>query len=152
MSSINKLAISATLHCLTGCAIGEIMGLTLGTLFGLENVRTIILSVTLAFLFGYSLSIVPLLKARVPFVKAAKLILAADTLSIATMEIVDNAIMASIPGAMGAGLVNPLFWIAMTVALTAAFFAAYPVNRYLLSRGKGHALVHAYHDHGTHHH
>lgn len=147
MHDINKLAVNATLHCLTGCAIGEITGLIIGTWFGLENVTTIVISIGLAFLFGYSLSILPLLKAGVPFTKAAKIILAADTLSIATMEIVDNGVMASIPGAMNAGLVNPVFWIAMVIALIVAFMAAYPVNRYLLQRGKGHALVHSYHNH-----
>jgi hypothetical protein len=147
MNDINKLAVNATLHCLTGCAVGEITGLIIGTWFGMENIPTIVLSIGLAFLFGYSLSILPLLKAGVPFLKAAKIILAADTLSIATMEVVDNSVMASIPGTMNAGLVNPIFWIAMTISLVVAFLAAYPVNRYLLSRGRGHALVHPYHNH-----
>lgn len=145
VKNINNMALSATLHCLTGCAIGEIIGLIIGTLLGLANLPTIALSIGLAFLFGYSLSIMPLLKMNVPFAKAAKIILAADTLSILTMEIVDNAVMANIPGAMGVGLVNPIFWIAMVIALVAAFIAAFPVNRYLLLRGKGHALVHEYH-------
>ncbi len=124
------------------------MGLIIGTSVGLATLPTVVLSVMLAFLFGYSLSLLPLLRAGVPFAKAAKLILAADTLSIATMEIVDNGVMALIPGAMGAGLVNPVFWMAMIIALTAAFLAAYPVNRFLLTRGQGHALVHHYgHDH-----
>jgi hypothetical protein len=152
MDDINKLAANATLHCLTGCAIGEIVGLIIGTWFGMENLPTIVLSIGLAFLFGYSLSILPLLKAGVSFTQAAKLILAADTLSIATMEVVDNGVMAGIPGAMNAGLVNPVFWIGMIISLAVAFLAAYPVNRYLLKRGKGHALVHAYHDHTSEHH
>jgi preprotein translocase subunit SecG len=111
----------------------------------LTNVVTIALSIAFAFLFGYTLSTLPLLKAGLALGTALSVVLAADTLSIATMEIVDNAVMAVIPGAMSAGLVNPVFWIGMMIALTAAFFAAYPVNRYLLQRGKGHALTHHYH-------
>ena len=145
---INAMAASATLHCLTGCAIGEIAGLIIGTAIGLSNVGTIVLAIALAFLFGYSLSTLPLVKAGLGFFAALGVVLAADTLSIATMEVVDNAVMAAIPGAMDAGLGNPVFWLGMIVALTAAFIAAYPVNRYLLSRGKGHALTHHYH-HGT---
>lgn len=141
------MAVSATLHCLTGCAIGEILGLITGTALGMGNIATIALSVALAFLFGYTLSTLPLLKAGLTLGAALSVVLAADTLSIATMEIVDNAVMAAIPGAMNAGLVNPVFWIGMMIALTAAFFAAYPVNRYLLQRGKGHALTH--HHHGS---
>ena len=143
--SINAMAASATLHCLTGCAIGEIAGLIIGTAMGLSNVATIALAVGLAFLFGYTLSTLPLVKAGLGFFGALGVVLAADTLSIATMELVDNAVMAAIPGAMEAGLSNPVFWLGMMVALTAAFIAAYPVNRYLLSRGKGHALTHHYH-------
>ena len=143
-SGINAMAASATLHCLTGCAIGEIAGLIIGTAIGLSNVATIALAVALAFLFGYALSTLPLLKAGLSFFGALGIVLAADTLSIATMEVVDNAVMAAIPGAMDAGLSNPVFWLGMMVALTAAFFAAYPVNRFLLGRGKGHALTHHY--------
>lgn len=143
--SVNAMAVSATLHCLTGCAIGEILGLITGTGLGLSNVATIALSVTLAFLFGYFLSTLPLLKAGLALGSALSVVLAADTLSILTMEIVDNAVMAVLPGAMNAGLVNPMFWIGMMIALTAAFFAAYPVNRFLLQRGKGHALTHHHH-------
>ncbi len=139
------MALSATLHCLTGCAIGEIAGLMIGTAIGLSTGWTIVLAVALAFLFGYTLSTLPLLKAGLGFGAALSVVLAADTLSIATMEVVDNAVMALIPGAMDAGLVNAAFWISMMIALTAAFFAAYPVNRYLLQRGKGHALTHGYH-------
>ena len=139
------MALSATLHCLTGCAIGEITGLMIGTAIGLSTGWTIALAVTLAFFFGYTLSTLPLLKAGVALGTALSVVLAADTLSIATMEIVDNLVMALIPGAMDAGLVNVIFWVAMMIALTVAFFAAYPVNRYLLARGKGHALTHQYH-------
>jgi uncharacterized cupredoxin-like copper-binding protein len=141
---INAMAASATLHCLTGCAIGEILGLIIGTAIGLSNLGTIALAIGLAFLFGYTLSTLPLIKAGLGFFGALGIVLAADTLSIATMELVDNAVMAAIPGAMDAGLGNPVFWLGMMVALTAAFIAAYPVNRYLLGRGKGHALTHHY--------
>lgn len=147
---LDPMAANATLHCLTGCAIGEITGLLIGTATGLSSHWTIALSISLAFLFGYALSTLPLLKVGVSFFAALSLVFAADTLSIFTMEVVDNLVMLLIPGAMGAGLVNPLFWLSMGLALTAAFFAAYPVNKYLLSKGKGHALVHKYH-HGSHH-
>jgi hypothetical protein len=145
MGGVNLMALSATLHCLTGCAIGEIAGLMIGTAIGLSTGWTIALAVSLAFLFGYALSTLPLLKAGLGFGSALAVVFAADTLSIATMEVVDNAVMALIPGAMDAGLVNAVFWVSMMIALTAAFLAAYPVNRYLLGRGKGHALTHAYH-------
>lgn len=145
---VNTMAISATLHCLTGCAIGEILGLVIGTAVGLSTGWTIVLAVSLAFLFGYALSTLPLLRAGLGLGSALAVVLAADTLSIATMEVVDNLVMAVIPGAMDAGLVNPVFWVAMMIALTAAFFAAYPVNRHLLRRGKGHALTHGYHASG----
>ena len=147
MSGVNSMAVSATLHCLTGCAIGEIAGLMIGTAAGLANGWTIALSVVLAFLFGYTLSTLPLLKAGLGVGAALSVVLAADTLSIATMEVVDNLVMALIPGAMDAGLVNVLFWVGMMIALTAAFLAAYPVNRYLRQRGKGHALLHDHHGH-----
>ena len=142
----NAMALSATLHCLTGCAIGEILGLMIGTALGLGNLATIAIAVGLAFLFGYALSTLPLLRAGLGVGAALTVVLAADTLSIATMELVDNLVMALIPGAMDAGLVNPVFWLSMMLALTAAFFAAWPVNRYLLARGKGHALTHGYMD------
>ena len=148
MGGVSSMALSATLHCLTGCAIGEIAGLMIGTAVGLSAGWTIALAVALAFLFGYTLSTLPLLKAGMGLGGALTLVLAADTLSIATMEVVDNAVMALIPGAMDAGLVNSVFWISMMIALTVAFFAAYPVNRYLLQRGKGHALTHDYHGGG----
>lgn len=149
---INHTAVSATLHCLTGCAIGEVTGLIIGTAFGLETHVTILLAIALAFLFGYTLSTLPLLKMGVGFFAALSVVFAADTLSIATMEVVDNVVMALIPGAMNSGLVSPLFWIAMPLSLVAAFIAAYPVNNYLLSKGKGHALVMKYHGNHNHHH
>lgn len=141
----NKMALSATLHCLTGCAIGEIAGLVLGTTYGWSNLVTVVVAIGLAFLFGYTSSLLPLVKAKMPLKKAMALVLAADTLSIATMEVVDNATAVAIPGAMSSGLVNPLFWLVLALALFLAFWAAFPVNRYLLNRGKGHALLHEYH-------
>lgn len=149
-SQATNAAMNATLHCLTGCAIGEITGMIIGTSLGLDKLVTVMISVSLAFLFGYLLSLIPIVQAGVPLKKAATLVLAADTLSIAVMELVDNAVMLAIPGAMDAGLVNPTFWLSMSLALFVAFWAAMPVNRYLLLRGKGHALVHEYH-HGDHH-
>lgn len=148
MSSNRSMAASTTLHCLTGCAIGEILGLMVGTALDLDSTATIILAIGLAFVFGYTLSTLPLIKSGLSLRSALILVLAADTLSIATMELTDNAVMVLIPGAMNAGLVNPIFWIGMMIALTVAFFAAYPVNRWLIGRGKGHALVHEYHAHG----
>jgi len=148
-AGLTSMAISATLHCLTGCAIGEIAGLMIGTALGLATVPTIALSVALAFLFGYTLSTLPLLRSGLAVGTALSVVLAADTLSIATMEVVDNAVMAAIPGAMNAGLVNEVFWVGMAIALTAAFVAAFPVNRWLLARGKGHALTHDYHGAAT---
>ena len=151
--SLNKMAASATLHCLTGCAIGEVLGLIIGTALGLDTHLTLILAIGLAFLFGYTLSTLPLLKAGMTLGAALMVVLAADTLSIAVMELTDNAVMAIIPGAMNASLVNPIFWIAMPIALTAAFFAALPVNKYLLKRNKGHALTMQHLSaHGHHHH
>jgi len=144
---LNKMAASATLHCLTGCALGEVTGLIIGTALGWSMLPTIMLAVALAFVFGFTLSTLPLRKAGLGFFAALSIVFAADTLSIAVMELVDNAVMALIPGAMSAGLVDPLFWISMPIALTAAYFAAYPLNRYLLTKGKGHALVMKYHGH-----
>lgn len=140
-----SMAVSATLHCLTGCAIGEVAGLIIGTAAGFSNWATVALAIALAFVFGFSLSTLPLLKAGLGFIQALTIVAAADTLSITTMEIVDNAVMLLIPGAMNAGLVDLLFWISMPIALTAAFFAALPVNIYLLKRNKGHALTMQYH-------
>ncbi|WP_224769296.1 DUF4396 domain-containing protein [Nocardioides ochotonae] len=143
------MALSATLHCLTGCVIGEIAGLVIGTALGLGNGWTLVLAVALAFLFGYMLSTLPLLRAGLGVGAALAVVLAADTLSIATMEVVDNAVMALVPGAMDAGLVNSVFWLAMMLALGVAFLAAYPVNVFLLARGKGHALTHGFHGAAT---
>lgn len=145
MIGLDKTAASATMHCLTGCAIGEITGLVIGEIFALGRAITIILAITLAFVFGYLLSLIPLVKAGIALSAAMTLVLAADTLSIAVMELVDNTVMALIPGAMEAGIVNPVFWLSLSLALIAAFAAAYPVNKYLLSRGKGHALLHQHH-------
>lgn len=137
----NAMAISATLHCLTGCAIGEVLGLIIGTAFGLNNGVTTLVAVVLAFVFGFGLSTLPLIKAGMGFSAALSIVIAADTLSIATMEIVDNSVMYIIPGAMHTTLIDPLFWISMPIALTIAFFAALPVNKYLLSKNKGHTLT-----------
>jgi hypothetical protein len=150
MNSRNSMAANATLHCLTGCAIGEIAGLMIGTALGLSTAVTIALAVALAFLFGYALSTLPLIQAGLGFFAALSVVFAADTLSIAVMEIVDNLVMAIIPGAMDAGLVNPIFWLGMMIALTVAFIAAFPVNRYLIDKGKGHALTHQF-MHGDEH-
>ncbi|MBI3889792.1 DUF4396 domain-containing protein [Candidatus Saccharibacteria bacterium] len=152
------MAFAATLHCLTGCAIGEILGLLIGTALGLSTVTTIVLAIALAFIFGFALSALPLLKAGLSVGAALAVVIPADTLSIATMELMDNAVMAVIPGAMNAGIVNPIFWIAMSLALFVAFWAAYPVNIALLKRNKGHALTMKYmhnnhdgdHNHGHH--
>lgn len=144
------MAISATLHCLLGCSIGEIVGLILGTWLVLSNGQTIVISTALAFVFGYSLSMRSLIGRGLSFRQAFKLVLAADTLSIITMEIVDNLVMAAVPGAMNAGLANILFWVTMPISLTAAFIVAVPVNQFLLERGQGHALVHKYHGHDEH--
>ncbi|WP_200954437.1 MULTISPECIES: DUF4396 domain-containing protein [unclassified Nocardioides] len=151
MNPRNALAASATLHCLTGCAIGEIAGLMIGTAIGLSTGQTIVLAVGLAFVFGYLLSSLPLVGAGMRLGQALRLVLAADTVSIIVMEVVDNAVMAVIPGAMDSGLVDPVFWLAMILALSAAFVAAFPVNRHLIDRGKGHALHHVHHDHADDH-
>lgn len=145
---LNAMAGSATMHCLTGCSLGEIVGLLIGTAAGLATGWTVVLAIGLAFVFGYGLSTLPLLKSGLGFFTALSVVLAADTLSIATMEAVDNLVVALIPGAMNAGLVNVVFWVSMALALVAAFAAAFPVNRWLLARGKGHALTHEYH-HGA---
>lgn len=144
-SLTREAAISATLHCLTGCAIGEITGLIIGTVLGLTPLATILIAVTLAFMFGYALSLLPILKYGLGLSAALRLVLAADTLSILVMEITDNAVMAIIPGALHAGIVSPLFWASMGFSLLVAFFVAVPVNAYLLSKGQGMALTHKYH-------
>lgn len=145
--SLNRVAFSATVHCLTGCAIGEILGLVLATWLGWEAVASIALAVGLAFVFGYSLTLLPLLRSGIGSRKALPLAFASDTLSIATMEIVDNAFMLAVPGALAAGLGDGLFWGSLAVSLAIAFLAAYPVNRALIARGRGHARVHALHQH-----
>jgi hypothetical protein len=142
---LNRTALSATVHCLTGCAIGEILGLVIGTALGLANGTTIALSIALAFFFGYSLTLLPLVRADLSLRQALPLALASDTLSIATMEIVDSLIVLVVPGAMDAGLGDLLFWGSLAGALFVAFWAAFPVNRWLIARGRGHAVVHAYH-------
>ena len=150
-ASLNRLAFSATAHCLTGCAIGEVLGLVIGTALGWGNVATIALAVVLAFFFGYSLTMLPLLRSGLALATVLPLAFASDTLSITIMEIVDNLIMVVIPGAMEAGLASLLFWGSLAFALAVAFVAAFPVNRWLIVRGKGHAVVHEYH-HGHHDH
>jgi Domain of unknown function (DUF4396) len=143
--SLNRVALSATAHCLTGCAIGEVLGVMIGTALGWGNFETIVLAIALAFVFGYSLTMLPLLRAGLAFGAAVPLALASDTLSIAVMELVDNAILLVVPGAMEAGLDTLLFWASLAFALLIAGMAAFPVNRYLIARGKGHAVVHAHH-------
>ena len=143
--SLNRLAFSATVHCLTGCAIGEVLGLVIGTALGWSDFQTIALAVALAFLFGYSLTMLPLLRSGIALAAAIPVALAADTISIAIMEIVDNAIIVLIPGAMEAGLASPLFWSSLAFALLVAGAVAYPVNRWMIGRGRGHAVVHAHH-------
>ncbi len=147
-SALTGVAFSATLHCLTGCAIGEIAGMAIGTAAGLSNWATVVLSVALAFLFGYSLTSLPLLRAGLALVGVIPIALASDTLSIAVMEIVDNAIMLVVPGALNAGLGTLLFWGSLSFALAVAGAVALPVNRWLLARGKGHAAVHRTGIHG----
>ena len=144
-ASLNQLALSATVHCLTGCAIGEVLGMVIGTALGWSNGATIVASIVLAFFFGYALTSLPLLRAGLPLRRVASLAFASDTLSITTMEIVDTLIIVLIPGAMAAGLGDPLFWGSLAAALLIAGGFAFPVNRWLLSRGKGHAVLHQYH-------
>ena len=149
-TSLNRLAFSATGHCLTGCAIGEVLGLIIANALGWGNGASIALAIVLAFFFGYSLTMVPLLRADVALASATPLAFASDTLSITVMEIVDNLIMLLIPGAMEAGPLDLLFWGNLIVALAVAFIAAFPVNRYLIARGRGHAVVHEHHGHHEH--
>src|ERR671929_317836 len=142
-----SVALSATLHCLTGCAIGEVLGMIIGSALGWSNWGTIVLAVALAFLFGYSLTSLPLLRAGLALSAVVPLALASDTISIAIMEVVDNAIMLLIPGAMDAGPGDPGFWAALAAALLIAGAVAFPANRWLIARGKGHAVVHEHHAH-----
>jgi hypothetical protein len=143
--ALTRLALSATLHCLTGCAIGEVLGMIIGTALGWSNVQTIVLAVVLAFAFGYSLTIRPVLKSGLALSAAIPVALAADTVSIAVMEVIDNAVVLTVPGAMDAGLTDPLFWGSLALSLLVAFLVTVPVNRALIARGKGHAVVHQFH-------
>jgi Domain of unknown function (DUF4396) len=146
-----RTAAQATLHCLTGCAIGEVLGMVIGTALGLHNAATVVLAVTLAFFFGYALTMRGVLRAGLPFRQALKVALAADTVSIAVMEIVDNGIMIGVPGAMDAGLASALFWGALAFSLAVAFVVTLPVNRWMIGRGLGHAVVHRHHGHQHQH-
>jgi hypothetical protein len=143
--SLDRLAFSATVHCLTGCGIGEVLGLVIATQLGWHDAPAIALAIVLAFVFGYGLTLRPLLRSGMPVRDALRLAFAADTLSITVMEIVDNAILLVIPGAMDAGITDGLFWSSLAIALAVAGVAAYPVNRWLIARGRGHAVVHGHH-------
>jgi hypothetical protein len=138
-------AIQATLHCLTGCAIGEVLGMVIGTSLGLHPAATVVLAVALAFVFGYALTMRGVLRAGVGVRQALRVALAADTVSIAVMELVDNAVMVGVPGAMDAGITGGLFWGALAFALFVAFVVTTPINRWMIGRGRGHAVVHSYH-------
>jgi Domain of unknown function (DUF4396) len=144
-ASLNRTAFAATWHCLTGCAIGEVLGLVIATALDWGNVASIAIAVVLAFFFGYSLTLRPLLKSGVSLRQATRVAFAADTVSIAVMELVDNGFVLLVPGAMEAGLGDFLFWWSLAVGLFIAFWAAFPVNRALIGRGRGHAVVHEYH-------
>lgn len=145
MKSLNHTAASATLHCLTGCAIGEVLGMIISTALHWTALPSIVISVALAFTFGYGLSMRPILRHGLSLGKALQVALAADTASIATMEIADNAFIMAIPGAIHAGLTTALFWVSLILSLVVAFIVAFPMNRYLIARGKGHAVAHEYH-------
>lgn len=147
-AALTGVALSATLHCLSGCALGEVAGMAIGTALGFSDLGTIALAVALAFLFGYTLTSIPLLRAGLALSAVVPIALAADTLSIAVMEVVDNAIMVVVPGAMESGLGDVLFWGALSFALAVAGAVAFPVNRWLIARGRGHAAVHATGVHG----
>jgi hypothetical protein len=147
-AALTGVAISATLHCLTGCAIGEVAGMAIGTAAGFSNLGTVILSIALAFLFGYSLTSLPLLRSGLALAAVIPIAFASDTLSIATMELVDNAVVLAIPGALNAGLDSLLFWGSLSFSLVLAGAFAVPVNRWLIARGKGHAVVHETGVHG----
>ena len=145
--SLNRVALSATVHCLTGCAIGEVLGMILSTWWGWGSFASIVLAVVLAFFFGYSLTSLPLLRSGMSVRQVAPVAFASDTASITTMEIIDNLFILIIPGAISAGLGDPLFWWSLAVGLLIAGIVAYPVNRWLIARGRGHAAVHAHHAH-----
>jgi hypothetical protein len=146
--SLSRIAFDATVHCLTGCAIGEVLGLVVSVILGLATVPSIVLAIVLAFAFGYSLTFFPLLRAGLAVREAVPITLASDTVSIVVMEIVDNAVVLLVPGAMSAGLADPLFWGSLALSLVIAFAAAYPVNRALIARGGGHAVAMRHHEHG----
>jgi hypothetical protein len=145
--SLNRVAFSATIHCLTGCLIGEIVGMAVATALGWGNLESIALAIGLAFVFGYALTLLPVLRAGVPLPRALPLAFASDTASISVMEAVDNGFILIVPGAMEAGLGEGLFWWSLLLGFVIAFFFAYPLNRWLIARGKGHAVVHAHHRH-----
>jgi hypothetical protein len=145
--SLNRLAFTATTHCLTGCAIGEVLGFVIGTALGWGNWGTVALAIVLAFFFGYLLTSWPLLRSGMALGVVVPIALASDTVSITIMEIVDNAVILVIPGAMDAGLSEPLFWGSLALSLAVAGVAAYPANRWLIARGRGHAVVHQHHGH-----
>jgi hypothetical protein len=146
-NSLTRTAVQATLHCLTGCAIGEILGMVIATALGFGNAPSIAISVVLAFFFGYSLTLRPVLQAEVPIRRALVLAFASDTLSITAMELVDNAFILAVPGAMAAGLAEGLFWWSLLLSLAIAFVVTVPVNRWLIGRGRGHAVLHEIHAH-----
>ena len=146
-TSLWQSAVRATVHCLTGCAIGEVLGMVLGTAFGWSNFASIAVSVALAFLFGYALTVRPVLRAGVGFRRAIGVAFASDTVSITTMEIVDNAFILIVPGAIAAGLAESLFWWSLALSLVIAFVLTVPVNRWLIARGRGHAVMHELHAH-----
>jgi hypothetical protein len=148
-TSLNKTAASATLHCLLGCSIGEVLGMVITSAFALSAAPSVAISILFAFIFGYGLSMLPLKRAGLGWRIAFGLALAADTASIATMELADNGFVLLVPGAINAGLNTLLFWWSLAVSLVLAFCVAFPLNRWLIMRGKGHAVVHAYH--GDHH-
>jgi hypothetical protein len=144
-ASLWPQAISATLHCLTGCAIGEVLGMVIGSALGWGNAATVVLSIALAFVFGYSLAMRPVLGAGLPLAGALGVAFASDTISISVMELIDNAVILAIPGAMDAGLSSTLFWGTLLASLALAFVVTVPVNRWLIARGRGHAVMHEYH-------
>ena len=142
ISPLTRTAAHATLHCLTGCAIGEVLGMVLATAFGWGNVLSIAVSVALAFVFGYALTLGPMVRGGIPLQRASRLAFASDTASITTMEIVDNAFIVAVPGALAAGLGDALFWWSLGLSLVIAFVVTLPLNRYLIARGRGHAVLH----------
>jgi hypothetical protein len=146
-ASLTRTAFQATTHCLTGCAIGEVLGLVVSSILGLAVLPSIVLAIVLAFVFGYGLTVRPLLAGGLAFAAAGRIAIASDTVSIVVMEVMDNLVVLLVPGAMTAGLIDPLFWGSLAASLVVAFVVALPVNRWLIARGLGHALVHQAHDH-----